>query len=300
MTELSHAADAAATLARVGVFGGLDTDVVATIVSLGRQRSFAAAATVLRQGEHGASIHVIVSGRVRVLRHGPSGGTRVLAELDPGEAVGEMGLLSGLPRSATVVAIEDTATIELDADAFAQLAQRYPHVYALLSRMLGRRLRKTSELVRASVPRSLARSPLLRTPLDELSAAAISALLALGRRRCFAPEEALIKQGDPSVSLLFIVRGLVRVERTLPVLTVPVTLAELGPGEFVGEMGVIDGGPRSATVTAMEPTEAIEVDLEAAIATLARFPELSKDLTRVLSRSRRTNELVKGDEGADH
>lgn len=81
-----------------------------------RKRRFDAGTVLMRQGEIAASMHFILSGRVLVERHEPNlPDPIVLAELGPGQVVGEIGVLTGQPRSATVTAIEATETIELRA-----------------------------------------------------------------------------------------------------------------------------------------------------------------------------------------
>src|SRR5215208_6823620 len=64
---------------------------------------------------------------------------------------------------------------------------------------------------------------------------ALSRLAELARRRTFTRGAVLMRQGDPSESLHLLVSGRVRVERSHPSLTAPVFVAELGPGEVVGE-----------------------------------------------------------------
>jgi CRP-like cAMP-binding protein len=100
-------------------------------------------------------------------------------------------------------------------------------------------------------------------------------------------------QGELSTTMHVIVAGKVRAERTHPDLLVSVVLAELGPGEVVGEMGVLENEPRSATVTALEPTETVELSQEALMQTITRYPEVSTSLLRMLSRRiRSTDELM--------
>lgn len=83
------------------------------------KKQFAAGAVLIRQGDISDCIHVIISGRVRVERSHPNEtDPLLLAELGPGEVVGEIGIATGAPRSATVIAIEDTETVELRAEAW--------------------------------------------------------------------------------------------------------------------------------------------------------------------------------------
>lgn len=101
----------------------------------------------MRQGDEASCLHVILAGKVSVAReHAALSNPVILAFLGPGEVVGEMGLLDGEPRSATVIAIEDTVTVEVAADALAECVAEYPQVYAELARVLSRRLRSTDEL----------------------------------------------------------------------------------------------------------------------------------------------------------
>ena len=66
-------------------------------------------------------------------------------------------------------------------------------------------------------------------------------LIDIGRPRVFRPGGSLMRQGEPADCLYVILRGRVRVECSHPSFSTPVVLAELGEGEVVGEMGVLDG-----------------------------------------------------------
>lgn len=112
-------------------------------------------------------------------------------------------------------------------------------------------------------------------------------------RRTFPAEAQLIKQGEPARCMYIILRGKVRVEREHPLLTEPVVIAEIPAGEPVGEMGVLDPGPRSATVIASEETEVLEISAEALQELVLENPDVSRALLRVLSRRlRSTDELA--------
>lgn len=134
-------------LLRGPLLSGLDRDLVSKMLRIGKRRSFAVLETLMGQGETATSMYVILRGRVRVVRHGPDRNTVVLAELGPGEGVGEIGLIDRRPRSATVVAIEPTDTLEIHAHGFATLAKRSSRFYELLARVLGQRLRAADELL---------------------------------------------------------------------------------------------------------------------------------------------------------
>jgi CRP/FNR family transcriptional regulator len=71
--------------------------------------------------------------------------------------------------------------------------------------------------------------------------------------RTFAPGTVIVREGDTSMSLYVILSGSVRVDRSRPE-GGAVAVAELGPRDAFGEMGLIDDAPRSATVTALAET----------------------------------------------
>ena len=106
-----------------------------------------------------------------------------------------------------------------------------------------------------------------------------------------------MRQGEPSVSIFFVLEGQVRVERQRRSDALPVVLAYLGSGEIVGEMGVMVDLPRSATVIAAAPTRTLEIDAASFDRAARAFPILHRVLAKLLSeRLRRTSERV-GDAG---
>ena len=103
-----------------------------------------------------------------------------------------------------------------------------------------------------------------------------------GRRRHFAPGDVLLRQGEPGDSLHAIVRGRVRIERCHPNLLPTMLLAEAGPGEVVGQVGVLYREPRSATVTAVDETETLEIGGAALADVLAEKLQDALSLLRLL------------------
>jgi CRP-like cAMP-binding protein len=115
-------------------------------------------------------------------------------------------------------------------------------------------------------------------------------LAARGRCRRFQLGESLLRQGDVSGVMYVIVRGSVRKERSHPVLSEPAEILELGPGESVGELGVLDLTPWPETVTAVEETDTIELSALMLAETMLLYPVPSVGLLSSLSRSVRTLE----------
>ena len=123
--------------------------------------------------------------------------------------------------------------------------------------------------------------------------AALIRLVEQGQRRSFRSGGRLMRQGEPAGSLHIILRGRVRVERSHPSFTAPVALVECGPGDVVGELGVLDGEPRRESVVAITATETLELEASVLAVTLLQIPPAGAALLPVLSqRLRSTDELA--------
>jgi CRP-like cAMP-binding protein len=133
---------------------------------------------------------------------------------------------------------------------------------------------------------TLAKSPLL----SDLDPTALMFLVRLGRRRVFETGEVLMRQGAPSNSIHFLLSGKVRAERIRRTDDRPVRLADLEAGGVVGEMGVVIDIPRSATVTALQSTESLELDAPNFERLAKAYPILHRVIARLLSERLRATE----------
>lgn len=135
-------------LSQVEIFKPVPDETLAALAAQGRPRTFPSGSAVLRQGDEPESLYVILRGRVRVEYSHPSlAKPRAIAELGPGELVGEIGVLSGQNRTANAVAIEETDTLELDAAVVTQMMLRFPAVWSALLQLANSRLRRTREVI---------------------------------------------------------------------------------------------------------------------------------------------------------
>ena len=131
------------TLARVDLFRGLDKKDLRLLAASCQERKYPAGSTLMKQGDTGVGLYVIISGKVRVTR--ASSPDRAEEELDivgTGSVLGEMALLDDLPRSATVTAVEDVTALLLPVWEFRTTLQSHPDIAVRLLAVLSRRLRK--------------------------------------------------------------------------------------------------------------------------------------------------------------
>lgn len=103
-------------------------------------------ATVFRQGEPGGSLYVIRAGKVRVLKES-NGRKRMVTVLGPGDFFGEMAVVTGRPRSATVEIVEDAELLKVPADKLQEMVAGNGEVAIRLIRHLAERLEQANRFI---------------------------------------------------------------------------------------------------------------------------------------------------------
>ena len=129
------------------LFSRLDQAILAELVQFAVVRRFGDGELVFRQGDPGNAIYGVLSGRVRIFAPGPDGGEITLNLLEPGELFGEIATLDGKPRTASAVAMETTALLQLRRDALQAALRRHPGFAEGVILLLCERLRWTSDLI---------------------------------------------------------------------------------------------------------------------------------------------------------
>jgi CRP/FNR family transcriptional regulator, cyclic AMP receptor protein len=109
--------------------------------ALGRMRRYPAAATLFHEHDPGDAVLVLESGRVKLTCATDAGRDALLGIREPGDLIGEMSAIDGVPRLATAVALEPVEVLVLSAPAFVAFLDRTPSVALALVRLLNRRLR---------------------------------------------------------------------------------------------------------------------------------------------------------------
>src|SRR6266513_1388306 len=135
-------ADLADTLRTIPLFSGLSREDIAKILGKLEEKSFPAGATVFSQGDQGDSFYFIQSGAVQVVLESAGGRKETIAVFGPQDWFGEMALLSGEPRAATVITVKQTTVWRLNRAAWDELIEKHRtwllHFCATLSIRLAR------------------------------------------------------------------------------------------------------------------------------------------------------------------
>jgi small-conductance mechanosensitive channel/CRP-like cAMP-binding protein len=155
--------DMVSLLGAVQIFAALSEDERKQLASRCREAIYATGEMVVRQGEAGTSMFIVYSGQVRVTIEP---GNREVARTDPGGFFGEMSLLTGDPRTATVSATCDSVLLEIPADGFRQIALAQPAVVEAVGVAVVAR--------RAGLDQARAEAALLDASLREQSRSLIS------------------------------------------------------------------------------------------------------------------------------
>ncbi len=122
-------------------FDGLSDEDIKTILSKAKPMEVRGGEELFRQGDPGGTMYVITRGRVRVLLEDDAGEESLLNVLDRGAHFGELSMLIGSPRNATIKTVVDTDLLVLNHDHFAEAVEQVPQFAVNLSKTLGRWLR---------------------------------------------------------------------------------------------------------------------------------------------------------------
>lgn len=145
MASTTSEHDACSALAEVELLRGLDEQVLRRLATRVRRRRWGAGELLCAQGASGGSLLVLTSGAVTVYRDAPGGERAALAHVKAPASVGDVTLLDGSPRTATVEAVEETSALELDRADLLELLRTQPAFLDGLLRSLGGLVRRLSD-----------------------------------------------------------------------------------------------------------------------------------------------------------
>lgn len=210
---------------------------------------------VLRQGERGDRMYLVVAGKLEVVQTGDDGRERRLGEVHKGEHFGEGALRDNATRMATVQALTACHLLSLSRASLEGFFVRHASMREGLVASLDQRIEWAK--VRQFRP---APDNILRVLANATGASDRNALGALEEEVEWVTlprGDMLVKQGEPGDAMFIIVSGRMRVYAGWD--GREVSIAELGPGETVGEMSLLSSEPRSANVAALRDSELLRL-----------------------------------------
>jgi CRP-like cAMP-binding protein len=253
-------------LPRVPLLSDLGRDALLALTEGMVLHRYTAGEPVLREGELGDSLYVVASGRFAVSKRDGAGEAVVLAHLGEGDFFGEMALLSGAPRAATVEAEGPAEVLELPAALLQSLAGRHPHLADSLRRFYRRRL----------LANAMAVSPVFRP----FGRPARKAIIERFRSRDVRAGEVIIREGTPSDGLYVVLHGVMDVIKRRA--GRQVLAGQLREGDLFGEVSCLRKTPATATVSARRAGSLLRLpraDFDALVMTYPQILELVSTLS---------------------
>jgi CRP-like cAMP-binding protein/thioredoxin reductase/Fe-S-cluster-containing hydrogenase component 2 len=221
---------------------------------------------IIRQNDYTNEFLIVSEGRVQlwVTPEGSREGRKV-ATLTAGNFFGEMSLISGRRRTATAIAEGPVRIIEVPRKAILKLLYTSPRVKEIVDQAF--LIRAIQGYLFGDTPASL---------LGDLASKAT--LMTLAR------DAVVFKEGDPGDAFYLIRNGMVKIAKTSN--DKEIVLSYLVAGNFFGESALLEGAPRTATVTTIFPAELIRLSKRDFDQFLSAHPDLRQKLLKKLEERR--------------
>jgi ATP-binding cassette subfamily B protein len=247
-------------LRRSSVFRFLSDEHFGAIEPLLQEEHYEFGDLIVRQGDPADSFYVLAKGRARALKT-KSGGEEVpLGVLKPGDCFGEAALAEGGTRNATVRCSTAVDVLRIDRDDFLQLVQQIPDLKQYVE-TTGRNRALQSFLYQFSNFGRLP-TPVLRGMIDKL------------KPETFEKGNLIIREGDDAGPLYILQKG--RARAFSAVNGAKRNLAFYREGDFFGELSILNGSPRAASVEAFTGCELLSLDAQSVRELRRRYPEFDK------------------------
>ena len=259
----------------IRILGGMTTLQIREFMLDSEARAYKEGEVVFQKNDPGSSLFAIAQGSVNV-RLDENDWSKVV-QIGQGTIFGEVGLISGRKRGATIVADEDTICIEISRNAALKLQSQVPSA-------------------KKAIERTSTERQLLQMFGSGLTPDDIREVVDTAKIMQVPAGKAIITEGEQDKDIYVIRIGSMIVEKEVG--GKPVFLSYLPAGSYVGEMALIDGGMRTATVRAAIKSEVIKVDGEAFLRVLKRKPALFEKAASDMELRRQTNALIESRKGS--
>ncbi len=220
-------------------------------------------ATLVRQGEAGDALFILLSGELEVRVHTADGGGVAVDRLLPGASVGEMALVAGQERTATVVASSHAELVRLSRSDFDRLVASSPELRDAVIRQMEPRLQR------------IQLSSVLKQWFPELDTAQVHELQETVSWVRLGAGEPLYRQGEPAGGMYLLVSGRLRLT-VLGEGGTELPAGEVARGASIGEYAVLGEAPRSETVTAIRDSRLVRLDRDLVL----KHPQIMAQIAR--------------------
>jgi CRP-like cAMP-binding protein len=129
-------------LKKIPLFSELQVRELTAIGSIAEEKTFPAGSKIIQEGDVGDSLYLVLKGMVSVVKGLGSPDELQLAEIGPDDYFGDIALFDRQPRSATVLAREETEVLELSRFEFEEIMREFPQIAIHACRVFSRRVRE--------------------------------------------------------------------------------------------------------------------------------------------------------------
>jgi predicted acylesterase/phospholipase RssA/CRP-like cAMP-binding protein len=250
----------------------LEAELIESLASRARSLTLTEGQVLVEQGDAADKVYFIESGQVAASKATPRGDV-VVGTVEAGQVIGEVTVVAGGLRTATLTALGAVEVLEIERVDFEDWLNTHPEMADRVSNEARERVDRTNVATMVAELMGSTDRAIVQQVVDRV-----------GWRRLEAGE-VLFEQGDIADAAYFVVGG--RVSVTLIEDGDERLVAELGRGEVVGELGLLDRAPRSATVRAVRDTTLASFSATTFENLVATSPTMMLNVTRrILSRLR--------------
>ncbi|MBL0955807.1 MAG: cyclic nucleotide-binding domain-containing protein [Leptospira sp.] len=236
---------------------------------------------VIKQGEHGNALYLVATGSFSVYVTN-DGKKQKLGEVKPGSCFGEGALVTDEPRNATVVCDQSGIVYRIDRNEFKRAFKDRSEELKAFVRLISRRSRALHRSVFRPEPRRI-KELISSVSLFQGVGAKLISELEQQMEWIFLPGgETLMRQGDKADGMYIVVNGSlvyeVRNDQGLVVST-----GNFSKGDIIGEMALLTGEPRTATVVATLSCEIVKISTVAFETVFSKHPPSMLAITKLIA-----------------
>jgi cAMP-dependent protein kinase regulator len=254
-------------MAAVPLFSDLKKEELSRVIEKIKAKQYMKGSAVCHEGDSGDSLFIISHGKVGIFRQNRSGEKVFITELKDGDFFGEFGFFSNSRRQATVEAMENTEILEITKQDLEAIIKEFPPVSDVLFKFYKERV----------LDNLLATSTLFRS----FPSAERKQILGKFTIEAFPIGATVLEEGAPGDSLYIIKTGRVEVF-TIDIKGAPMTLAQLREGDFFGEISLLTGRPRSASIKVLQAAELMRLSKNDFDQIIENHPEIKQILQESL------------------
>jgi len=263
-------------LPTIPLFSDLSKNAFIQLMESMEMKSVLPGEAIITEGDVDDAMFIISHGKVKVTKQSDAGTEVVLAYLEDGTFFGEMALLSESPRTASVIAEEETLLFVVSRDTLSSVVKSFPSVKHILMRFYRQRL----------LANLMATSPIFR-PLD---AEQRKSLIEKFKSREVTANEKLLEEGQKGDGLYMLLSGKAEVATKLS--GKKQVLAHLKEGDVFGEMSLLRNQPVNASIKTIRKSIILKLPKRSFSEIVSTHPQLLAHISELSQEREKTTQAI--------